>query len=190
MLELPDKKEFTKLYMEDCMSLENLAAKYFVSIGPIARWIKVFGLSRRGKFIPQKKLKELIDRGLNNKQIATWLGCTEKTVGIYIKKYELITESFEKTTLEIPSKSELIKLCEERTTVKELAEKYFVGTTTISLWLKFYDIKKTGQSFKKEKIEKLINTDLTKKEIAEILGCEGHTLNNYLNKYGLQREAK
>ena len=92
--------------------------------------------------------------------------------------------------LDMPGKDELVKLCEKRVTIKELAERYFVGTTTIDRWIRFYRISKAGLGFKKGTLEELINTDLTKNKIAKNLGCNIKTLNTYLDKYGLQRVAK
>lgn len=92
--------------------------------------------------------------------------------------------------LEIPNKEEFTKLCEDRVQSKDLAKKYFVSATTIQRWVKFYGLNKRGYKFKKEVLEELISTSLTKNAIAEKLGCSTNTLNTYLNKYGLQRVAK
>lgn len=89
--------------------------------------------------------------------------------------------------LDMPNEDEFIKLCDNRMTIKDLAKKYFVCEMTISRWIKFYGLNNRGKNYKKEVLEKLINTNATKIDIADSLGCCVVTLDVYLNKFGLQR---
>jgi transposase len=89
MLDMPSKKEFTRLYIEDRKSPEELADKYFVSTGTIANWIKRFKISRNRTLIPKEKLQLLFNKGLKRQQVAKILNCTDMTVGNYVRRYKL-----------------------------------------------------------------------------------------------------
>lgn len=88
-IDKPSRTEFKRIYLDENMSLNDIADKYFISTATVLAWVKYFEASRKGKFISEDKLKKLFYSGLNSQEISKKLGCCEQTVKVYIKKYEL-----------------------------------------------------------------------------------------------------
>ena len=129
MLEMPDKKEFSNLYLSRA-TVFDLAEKYFVSVTTISRWIKIFGLIKTGTYLKKKDLQKLLKKKTTYTEMAKKLDCSLPTLKTYLKKYKLITCKF---TRSIPlDMEEIYKLrVNSKWTFLELAELYQVSMTPI-----------------------------------------------------------
>lgn len=125
MLDLPDKKEFSRLYLKR-VPVWSLAERYFVSEGTIFRWAKEFGISNKGDFLDKRKLKKLFDSGLSVSKISQRLCCSKPTVRKYLKKYGITkTTAKPKIQIDIEEMYRLRVAC--KWTYKELGELYQVS---------------------------------------------------------------
>lgn len=86
----------------------------------------------------------------------------------------------------MPNEKEFSDLYLSRTTVVELARKYFVSTNVIAGWVRVFGLSKVGKYLKKEDIEKVLRKKTTHIKMAKELNCSGPTLTSYLIKFGLK----
>ena len=118
MLEMPNEKEFTELYLSHA-NITDLAIKYFVSTGTIEKWIKKFGLIKIGKYLKKEDLENLINKGTTYTEMQKLLDCSHATLKIYIKKFGL---EVNKNIIDIDEMYEL--RVNKKWTFNELAELY------------------------------------------------------------------
>ena len=88
MLEMPDKKEFSDLYLSHA-NITDLAIKYFVSTNTIGKWIKKFGLSKTGKYLKKEDIEKLFKKKMTHIKMAKELDCSGPTLTSYLKKFGL-----------------------------------------------------------------------------------------------------
>ena len=93
MLEMPDKEEFSKLYLSHA-TVFDLADKYFVSTFTISRWIKKFGLIKTGKYLNKKDIEKLLKKKMTYLEMAKKLNCSAPTLTTYLKKFGLFEHRY------------------------------------------------------------------------------------------------
>ena len=139
-LELPNKKEFSNLYLGRVTVLE-LSEKYFVSTSVIGKWIKEFKLIKIGRYLKREDIKKLLKKNITFTKMAKQLNCSQATLKIYIKKYGFNVGKYVRT---IPINiEELYELrVNSKWTFCELAELYQVTITTVEKRCKDYNFPK------------------------------------------------
>jgi arginine repressor len=136
-LEMPDKKEFSKLYLSHS-TVFDLAEKYFVSVTTISKWIKAFGLVKTGNYLRKEDIQRLLKMKLTFKEMAKKLDCSIPTLSRYLKKFGLIKNK----VVQIDIKELYNLRVNSEWTIIELAQLYEVSTTTIEKRCKEHEFPK------------------------------------------------
>lgn len=137
-----------------------------------------------------EKLKELVEAGKQNKEIAEILGIGTTTITTYKKKYNI---TYKKLTAE-DRKEEIIDLYTSGMSTKDIASKFgYSSQTTIKNVLNKYGIE--GNKEKeikriKEEISKICSDCISVYEVSKKVGCCVSTVRKYISELNLTLKLK
>lgn len=186
---------------EEISELEREEIKKYKSNNPDFGYnIQVGGVYGKSSLYDEDEVIFLYEEGLTLKEIASKIGCCDRTASEIIHKYfpedknELIerANNLKKGEYIIPleKRNKMKQLFEEGYTLKEISNKVGVGQCFATKFFKDlgYSHKEILDNYssiklcERENIEKMVLEGKTLKEIARIYKCSPDTVSNYIRK--------
>lgn len=185
----PKKEELDRLYNQEKKSIPFIANQLGAGVTTIARWLKNDGIeTRKGTYSqlpdvikPSKEKLEImyLQQRMSTSEIAKEVGAGEGAVQSWLKRYGIplrtVSEVYSLKGFVPPAKEELIKMYfYDELSISEIGRRLNVSNTTISNYLKKYDIKiKDGKISSKSQFMEFMNQD----EGAKNLVATAYSLN-------------
>lgn len=171
MVHIP-KEELRKLYLEEKISMMEIARKFGVNRETISKRLKVYDIKIRKKqyFIklPKRKLCNLYEKKkLTTVQIAKIYGCSTATINKRLREYGVKIRT---NPQYIPISRKVLKrlYLKEKLSTIQIAKKLGCGKSTISEKMKKFGIKARSRSETSKMIKHPIKYEISKEKLIDL----------------------
>jgi DNA-binding CsgD family transcriptional regulator len=142
------------------------------------------------------------EEGLTYAEMAERLGCSAKTIGNWMDKFDIPARDPNEPQFPKLHNSEILKgmYVDDRMTIPEIADKLDCSERTVVYWLQKHDIETRGLG-QRDETEVIFNKEwhdaamlkrlykeggMTQAEVADELGCSRSHVGTLLGKYGIE----
>lgn len=206
-----DESTLRELYLEDRLSVSDLADELGCSKSTLYHWMDKFGIERRDPWEqrhadePWRDADTLRDlyhgQGLDIQGVANELGCTYATAQKWMDRLDVerrTAGSYQQGTEPWHDESTLRELyLDERMTMAEIADHFGCSLRAISKWIDHHDIPtrepvrgsaSNGPWKDEETLRRLYHHEEQSLEgVAAELGCDCATIHLWFSKHGIER---
>ncbi len=153
----PSREKLEQWYVKERESMIELSKRIGVTDATLRRWIREYEIPLRDKseeVSAKKPAKEELERWYirdqkSTVQIGKMLGISSKTVGRWLKDYDVLVRNNSESHLigrNCPSQEELVNLyLHENQSLDQIAKTFGVHKATVSNWLERYKIEKSSK---------------------------------------------
>lgn len=184
-----DENEIRNLYINQGMTMKEVAKKCNCGITTISSFCKKRGITKRRKTrinVPIELIIEMYKKGYDCTKIAKSLGCSPSTIKEKLQILGLIRVDYKSSKIDI---EKLKELCEQGKSIKELMAYFHCSRRTIDRSLNYSKTSLRKYALEKvpyeELYRKLIIEDRTRKDVAKDYGVSESTLGLKLKEVGI-----